>query len=71
MKRAIDTSLSVRTALSKNKRCVIGKIKNLKPQLNSEIIRNPYILEFLDLEEKTEYSETDLEQAILDNLQNF
>jgi predicted nuclease of restriction endonuclease-like (RecB) superfamily len=71
MKRAIDTSLSVRTALSKNKQSVIGKIKNLTPQSNSEIIRNPYILEFLDLEEKTEYSETDLEQAILDNLQKF
>jgi predicted nuclease of restriction endonuclease-like (RecB) superfamily len=71
MKRAIDTSLSVRTALSKNKQSVIGKIKNLKPQTNSEIIRNPYILEFLDLEEKTEYSETDLEQAILNNLQKF
>ncbi|GHV72437.1 hypothetical protein FACS1894201_01580 [Bacteroidia bacterium] len=71
MKRAIDTSLSVRTALSKNKQSVIGKIKNLKPQSNSEIIRNPYILEFLDLEEKAEYSETDLEQAILNNLQKF
>ncbi|MDR0546301.1 MAG: DUF1016 domain-containing protein, partial [Dysgonamonadaceae bacterium] len=42
-----------------------------KPQTNAEVIRNPYILEFLDLEEKSEYTETDLEQAILNNLQKF
>jgi predicted nuclease of restriction endonuclease-like (RecB) superfamily len=71
LKRAIDTSLPLRTALSKNKQSIINKIKNLKPQSNSEIIRNPYVLEFLDLEEKAEYSETDLEQVILDNLQKF
>jgi predicted nuclease of restriction endonuclease-like (RecB) superfamily len=71
LKRAIDTSLPLRTALSKNKQSIINKIKNLKPQSNSEIIRNPIVLEFLDLEEKAEFSETDLEQAILDNLQKF
>ena len=38
---------------------------------NEEIIRNPYILEFLDLEEKTEYSESELEQQILNHLQEF
>jgi predicted nuclease of restriction endonuclease-like (RecB) superfamily len=71
LKRAIDTSLAARTALSTNKTAVINKIKNLRPQTNAEIIRNPYILEFFDLEEKAEYSETDLEQAVLNNLQKF
>lgn len=71
LERAIDSALFIRTGLSKNKHAVIAKIKNIKPESNAEIIRNPYILEFLDLEEKSEYSESDLEQAILTHLQNF
>ena len=71
LKRAIGTSLAFRTAMSTNKEAVIAKIKNLKPATNAEIIRNPYILEFLDLEEKPEYSESELEQQILNHLQEF
>ncbi len=36
-----------------------------------DVFRNPYMLEFLGLEEKAEYSETDLEQAIINQLQVF
>ena len=57
--------------MSTNKEAVIAKIKNLKPTTNAEVIRNPYILEFLDLDEKSEYSESDLEQQILTHLQEF
>ena len=71
LKRAINTSLAFRTVMSTNKGSVIAKIKNLKPAFNEEIIRNPYVLEFLDLEEKSEYSETELEQQILNHLQEF
>ena len=71
LERAIDTSLFFRTGLSTNKEAVIAKIKNLKPENNIDVIRNPFILEFLDLEEKSEYSESDLEQAILTHLQQF
>lgn len=71
LERAIGTSLFVRTGLSKNKQNVIAKIKNLKPENNIDVIRNPYILEFLGLEEKSEYSESELEQAILTHLQKF
>ena len=71
LKRAIHTSLALRTTLSLNKEAVIAKIKNLKPLSNSEIIRNPYVLEFLDLEEKSEYSESDLENSILNHIQKF
>ena len=69
--RAIDTSLALRTTLSTDKGAIIKKIKNLKPTSTSEIMRNPIVLEFLDLEEKSEYSETDLETAILNHLQKF
>ncbi|GHT63332.1 hypothetical protein FACS189451_09840 [Bacteroidia bacterium] len=71
MKRAIDTSLHLRTVLSKNRESIIRKIKNLKPLSNSEIIRDLYVLDFLGLEEKNEYRETNLEQAILDKIQKF
>jgi predicted nuclease of restriction endonuclease-like (RecB) superfamily len=71
LERAMDTALFTRTALSKNKEAIIAKIKNLKPAQPSEIIRDPYFLEFLGLEQRSEYSETDLEQAILNHLQKF
>jgi len=71
LKRAINTSLAFRTIMSTDKKAVIAKIKNLKPVNNADVIRNPYILEFLDLEEKPEFSESELEQQILNHLQEF
>ena len=35
------------------------------------VFRNTYLLEFLGLEEKPSYSESDLEESIITNLQNF
>ena len=37
----------------------------------SDIVKDPYVLEFLGLEEKAKYSESELENRILDNLQKF
>jgi len=71
LERAINTALYVRTGLSKNKEAIISKFKNQKPAQNIDVIRDPYFLEFLGLEERSEYSESELEQAILDNLQKF
>ena len=36
-----------------------------------DIVKQPTVLEFLGLEEKAEYSESDLETAIIDKLQKF
>ena len=69
--RAIDTSLALRTSLSTNKEAIIKKIKNLKPTSTNEVMINPIVMEFLDIEEKSEYSETDFETAILNHLQKF
>jgi predicted nuclease of restriction endonuclease-like (RecB) superfamily len=71
LERAINTALYVRTGLSKNKEAIIGKLKNQKPAQSIDVIRDPYFLEFLGLEERSEYSESELEQAILDHLQKF
>jgi predicted nuclease of restriction endonuclease-like (RecB) superfamily len=71
LRRAINTALVIRTMVSINKDAVIAKIKNLKPVTTAEIIRNPYVLDFLDLKEKSEYTETDIEHQILNHLQEF
>jgi predicted nuclease of restriction endonuclease-like (RecB) superfamily len=71
LERAINTALYVRTGLSKNKEAIINKFKNQKPAQSIDIIRDPYFLEFLGLEERSEYSESELEEAILDHLQKF
>ena len=50
---------------------MIKKIKDNTILTPLDVIRNPYILEFLGLEEKAEYSESDLETAIINDLQRF
>lgn len=35
------------------------------------MIKDPYVLEFLNLHEKCHYSEPDLERAIIDKLEDF
>lgn len=69
--RAIDTLLFERTGLSANKAAVIAKIRNNQKVGMTDVIKNPYLLEFLGLEEKSEYTEHDLESAIIDHLQHF
>ena len=71
LNRAMNTLLFERTGLSKNKEVVIAKAKDHLPTLPMDVVKNPYFLEFLGLEEKPEYSESDLEAAIITHLQKF
>jgi len=71
LERAIDTALYVRTGLSKDKEAIIRKFKNQKPAQNLEVFRDPYVWDFFGLEERATYSETELEQAIINHLQQF
>ena len=71
LNRAIMTLLAERTGLSTDKAAVIARVKDDQPAGLTDYIRNPYMLEFLNLEEKAEYSENDLETAIIDHLQDF
>jgi predicted nuclease of restriction endonuclease-like (RecB) superfamily len=71
LERAINTLLFERTGLSTDKKGVISKIKDQKLFEPKDVVRNPYFLEFIGLEEKTQYSETDLETAIINHLQTF
>ena len=72
LQRQLNTALYERLALSKNKKKVLELSK--KGQIIAQpkdIIKNPYILEFLGLEEKSFYSETDLETAIINQIEKF
>ena len=72
LKRQYDSALFERLALSRNKE----KVKELSTkghviQKPADAIKDPYILEFLDLQEKEFYSENDLEAAIINKLEHF
>lgn len=71
LRRAMDTALFERTGLSRDKMAVLEKHRGGSGLEPADILRNPYILEFLGLEERAEFSESDLEQAIIDHLQKF
>ncbi len=70
--RQIGTQFFERTALSRNKEAMLLRGRQPKPEdavTLEETIRDPYLLEFLDL--KDEYTETELEDAIIAHLQTF
>jgi predicted nuclease of restriction endonuclease-like (RecB) superfamily len=71
LNRAVTTSLAERTGLSTDKAAVIARVKDDKPTGLEDLIRNPYVLEFLGLADKPSFSENDLETAIIDHLQSF
>ena len=71
LKRAIESLLYERTGISTDKEATLKKhiVQNdVKPE---DVFRNTYLLEFLGLEEKPYYNESDLEESIITNLQNF
>lgn len=68
--RQIQSMLYERTALSKRKLAVIAHANEKPIALTPENeIKDPYVLEFLGL--KDEYSETDLEAALIQHLERF
>ncbi len=72
LKRQRNSLLFQRLALSKDKAGVLALAQNgVEIQRAEDIIKDPYVLEFLNLEQQERYKERDLEQAIIDNLQKF
>ena len=73
LQRHFDSSLFDRVLLSRNKTWVLKD--NLEkyhyPENAVDIIKDPYILEFLWLDEVSKYTESELEQRIIDNLEHF
>jgi len=70
--RQMSTLFYERTALARDKNAMLRKHAKTRrgeePTL-TEAVKDPLILEFLNL--KDEYSETDLEDALIDHLQQF
>ena len=72
LKRQFDTGLFERLRLSSDKQ----KIKELSSQgqiiqTAQDLIKDPYILEFVGLPEFSSYSESELEQKLIDKLEHF
>jgi predicted nuclease of restriction endonuclease-like (RecB) superfamily len=72
LKRQFDTGLFERLSLSGDKQ----KIKELSlngqvVQTVQDLIKDPYILEFVGLPELSVYSESELEQKLIDKLEHF
>ncbi|MFA4956682.1 MAG: PDDEXK nuclease domain-containing protein [Candidatus Methanoperedens sp.] len=70
--RQISTLFYERTLLSKNKAAMLKKGSEAKPEdavTPEEEIKDPFVLEFLNL--KDEYSENDLEEALIQHLEKF
>ena len=72
LKRQFNSGLYERLALSRDKEGIRKLARKghivAKPQ---DLLKEPYVLEFLGLDEKAKYTESDLESAIIDKLEHF
>jgi predicted nuclease of restriction endonuclease-like (RecB) superfamily len=72
LKRQFSAGLYERLALSRDKKAIHDLAREgqdvSRPQ---DIIKEPYVLEFLGLEGRHTYSESDLEAAIVEHVQHF
>jgi len=72
LRRQFDSGLYERLALSRDKASIKALSKEgqviAKP---GDIIKNPYVLEFLGIDERAQFSETDFERAIINKLEHF
>jgi predicted nuclease of restriction endonuclease-like (RecB) superfamily len=72
LKRQINSALFQRIALSKDKAGVLAlSRKGNVIEKAEDVVKDPYVLEFLNLPEDYRYSEKEVEQRIIDNLQLF
>jgi predicted nuclease of restriction endonuclease-like (RecB) superfamily len=70
--RQINSSLFERLVLSKDKK-VVSELaeKGHEIATHQDLLKDPLVLEFLNIKEETKYSEKELETAIIDNLGDF
>lgn len=73
LQRQFDSALYERIILSTDKKWVLAENIDTYhyPENPKDILKDPYILEFLWLEESNKYSENEIEQAIIDKLEHF
>ena len=69
LQRQMESALFFRLAVSRDKEGILALAQEgIEIQTPEDVIKNTYTLEFLNI---TQYSEGDLEQRIIDNLQIF
>lgn len=72
LRRQRNSALFQRLALSRDKEGIIELSKEGQIlRTETDLIKDPYILEFLNLPEEDRYSEQELEKRIIENLQKF
>lgn len=72
LERQINTMFYQRLLASRDKESVSNEIQKSSPKPEYDnIIRDPYVLEFLDLPPNEHYYESDLEEALITHLQKF
>lgn len=72
LERQINTLFYERLLSSHDKQGVAAEIQTLEPSKKPEdVIRDPYVLEFLGLHPNDDFYESDLEQALITHLQKF
>lgn len=72
LKRQYDSALYERLALSTDKEKIYRlALEGQKIETTKDVVKDPYVLEFLGLKELPEYSESELESSIIDHLQQF
>lgn len=72
LERQINSFFYERLLSSRNKEAVSSEILALEPGKKPEdVIRDPYVLEFLGLKQNADFYEKDLESALIGELQNF
>lgn len=72
LERQIGSLLYERLALSANKQKVLELAeKGHELKTSKDLAKDPFVLEFLDIKENTEYLESDLEKNILEHLKEF
>jgi predicted nuclease of restriction endonuclease-like (RecB) superfamily len=72
LERQINSFYYERIMASQDKKPLIEEMKEKTKELQPEdILKDPYILEFLQLKENKKYLESDLEQALIDKMNDF
>lgn len=72
LRRQMDSGLFLRLAASKDKQGVLALAEHgVVVRRPEDIVKDTYTLEFLGLHESIRFSESELEQRIIDNLQTF
>jgi predicted nuclease of restriction endonuclease-like (RecB) superfamily len=72
LKRQMKSMLFHRLALSKDKKSILQLAqKGLEIEKAEDIIKDPYVLDFLNIQQNHNYLEGELEQKLIQNLQTF